>query len=484
MSLGIKAPLWDPLVSGSAHRAEGARGARARAGEGRGAHARSAEERMQRAHAQPHGLRWNARSGGADRGRPVLTSAELAPTWRLRGCHAGRREVDDDAGRNGRRTTAASGGANHGDTGESEHTGWLHEIRGDEPTARIRRRKLDGGESRRRQPAGREEENGDEVTRGRFPAARASTRLRESDASVGLGGATPSEAGDERVLRSSSGDDDEHTASDGNGASWHSALAAKTVTEGGRMTPAGGKGEKGGGERGLPPCRFRKKEEGSGGVAAEGGGLGLRPLAACARAGAAESDGGGDQMVGHSARARGKQREGAADGVARLGHARWLRGRAAAGAAGQRGRAAQMRREQGPRGRARERRAGSGIEGAEMRARLGAGGSRAHARAERRERRRGARLGAGGSRARAGRARLKGGGARRGGSRARARGARAGRSGAEGEGERERAGGGEGARERERGGEGARRGRGGRDGPSEIRPIDPGGGKIDFCGGI
>jgi hypothetical protein len=155
--------------------------------------------------------------GGADRGRldPVL--AELAPTWCLRGCHAGRREVDDDAGRNGRRTTAAGGGANHGDTGESEHTGWLHETRGDEPTARIRRRKLDGGESRRRQPAGREEGNSDEVTRGRFPAVRASKWLRESDASVGLGGATPSEAGDERVLRSSSGDGGEHTASDGNG---------------------------------------------------------------------------------------------------------------------------------------------------------------------------------------------------------------------------------------------------------------------------
>nr|AAU43944.1 hypothetical protein [Oryza sativa Japonica Group] len=34
----------------------------------------------------------------------------------------------------------------------------------------------------------------------------------------------------------------------------------------------GGKGEKGGGERGLPFCRFGKKEEGSGGDAAEGGG--------------------------------------------------------------------------------------------------------------------------------------------------------------------------------------------------------------------
>nr|BAD53778.1 circumsporozoite protein-like [Oryza sativa Japonica Group] len=70
----------------------------------------------------------------------------------------------------------------------------------------------DGGELRRRHPAAEEGGNGDEVTRGRFPAARASTRLRESDASVGLGGATPSEAGDER-----GGDGGEHTASVGNG---------------------------------------------------------------------------------------------------------------------------------------------------------------------------------------------------------------------------------------------------------------------------
>jgi Protein of unknown function. len=129
----------------------------------------------------------------------------------------GWREIDDDAGRNGRRTTAASGGANHCDTGNSEHTGRLHVTRGGEPTARIRRRLLDGGRLRRRQPAAGEEGNGDEVTRGRFPAARASTRLRELDASVGLGGTTPSEAGDEWVLRSSSGDGGEHTASDGNG---------------------------------------------------------------------------------------------------------------------------------------------------------------------------------------------------------------------------------------------------------------------------
>ncbi|BAD52542.1 circumsporozoite protein -like [Oryza sativa Japonica Group] len=151
-------------------------------------------------------------AGSAD---PV--AAEVAPTWRLRGSHAGWREVDDDAGRNGRRMTAASGGATHGDSGKSEHTGRLHGTRGDEPTARICRGLLDGGGLRRRQPAAGEGENGDEATRGRFPAVRASTRPRELDASVGLGGTTPSEAGDERVLRSSGGDGGKHTASDGNG---------------------------------------------------------------------------------------------------------------------------------------------------------------------------------------------------------------------------------------------------------------------------
>jgi hypothetical protein len=109
---------------------------------------------VRRAHAQPHGSRWTARARGrreaADRGLLDPVAAEVAPTWRLRGCHAGRLEVDDDTCRNGRRTTAASGGANHGDTGEGEHIGMLHRTRGDEPTARIRRGMLDGGGLRRR----------------------------------------------------------------------------------------------------------------------------------------------------------------------------------------------------------------------------------------------------------------------------------------------------------------------------------------------
>nr|BAD36159.1 Epstein-Barr virus EBNA-1-like protein [Oryza sativa Japonica Group]BAD38064.1 Epstein-Barr virus EBNA-1-like protein [Oryza sativa Japonica Group] len=324
------------------------------------------------AHARGRG-RDAVHARGADRGRldPVL--AELAPTWRLRGCHAGRREVDDDTGRNGWRTTAASGGANHGDTGESEHTGWLHETRGDEPTARIRRRELDGGESRRRQPAAGEGGNGDEVTRGQFPVVRASTRLRESVASVGLGGATPSEAGDERVLRSSGGDGGEYTASDGNGRELALGARVQTAT-GQREDDAGGRKKGKRRERkGARPFLLWEKEEGSGGVAAEGGGLCLRPLAACARsgggramtsamtagwfgaarrhgrqarAGAAEADGGGDQAVGHHGT---RAREATGDAVvraARLGHARWLAGPsgcAAAGAAGQRGRAATTR---------------------------------------------------------------------------------------------------------------------------------------------
>nr|AAM93732.1 hypothetical protein [Oryza sativa Japonica Group] len=52
--------------------------------------------------------------GAADRGQLDPVAAEVVPTWRLRGCHAGRREVDDDVGRNGRLTAAASdcGGGN------------------------------------------------------------------------------------------------------------------------------------------------------------------------------------------------------------------------------------------------------------------------------------------------------------------------------------------------------------------------------------
>ncbi|BAD87990.1 circumsporozoite protein-like [Oryza sativa Japonica Group] len=139
--------------------------------------------------------------GAADRGQLDPVAAEVAPTWRLRGSYVGRREEDDDVGWNGRRTAAASGGAIYSDASKGERTGRLHGTRGDEPTARIRRGMLDGGGLRRRHPAARKGGNGDVATGVRFLRTRASTRPPESVSSVGLGGATPSEAGDERRYR-------------------------------------------------------------------------------------------------------------------------------------------------------------------------------------------------------------------------------------------------------------------------------------------
>ncbi|BAD53154.1 Epstein-Barr virus EBNA-1-like protein [Oryza sativa Japonica Group] len=172
-----------------------------------------------------------------------------------------------------------------------------------------------------------------------------------------------------------------------------------------------------------------------------------------ARAGA---DGGGDRAVGHHGTRARVATGGAADGVARLGHARWLRGRAAARLQARQGSGAgRLRRDAG------EDHAGAranDARGAAARARLGAGGSRARARGARAERRGREALGAA--------------------AHAHARAARTTRERSEGrEGERER------ERERAPGGRGEGRGRGG-DGPREIRPIDPGGGKLDFCGGI
>nr|BAC98611.1 Epstein-Barr virus EBNA-1-like protein [Oryza sativa Japonica Group] len=225
------------------------------------------------------------------------------------------------------------------------------------------------------------------------------------------------------------------------------------------------KGEKDGEKGGLPLCRFGKKEEVSGGDAAEGGGMlppslgGLRAewrgramttAMTAGRFGAerrhwrqarAEADGGGDRAVGHHGTRARLATGGAADGVARLGNARWLAGPSGCAAAGGRaagpGGADATRHGRQPRGRARERARGAAVRERRGKTRLGAGVSRARARAERR--------GAGrGSRACARRAR-EGHSARR---RALARAARGGA-----EGERERGSGsapGERARERER----------------------------------
>ncbi|BAD52811.1 hypothetical protein [Oryza sativa Japonica Group] len=72
---------------------------------------------------EPHGSRWNACTGGADRGRPDPTSAELAPTWRLRGCHVGWREEDEGPAANGRRAAAVSPGRLATMRGDGAYTG-------------------------------------------------------------------------------------------------------------------------------------------------------------------------------------------------------------------------------------------------------------------------------------------------------------------------------------------------------------------------
>nr|BAD16845.1 Epstein-Barr virus EBNA-1-like protein [Oryza sativa Japonica Group] len=75
----------------------------------------------------------------------------------------------------------------------------------------------------------------------------------------------------------------------GQGASWRSALVAKSAT-GRREDDAGGrKRGKGGRERGLPPCRFGKRRRGAGASRQREEGLCLRPLAACTRSGGAEA---------------------------------------------------------------------------------------------------------------------------------------------------------------------------------------------------
>lgn len=229
------------------------------------------------------------------------------------------------------------------------------------------------------------------------------------------------------------------------------------------MTPAGGKGRKGGRKRGLPLCRFGKKEEGSGATRQRErrapppplGGLRAewRGRAVTTASGLERSGDTGDRRAqrltaastGQSATRLARARL-ATDGVRAGAHmlargAEWLRG--------------------SRRGRARE---GGGAR---------RGGSRARARGARRR----SGEGGGGRSARLTRA-----------SSSRARWSRAEREGGEravGERERERDGARErepGEREREHSGEWAGEGEG--DGSSEFRPIDLGGGKVDFCGGI
>nr|AAT07604.1 hypothetical protein [Oryza sativa Japonica Group] len=314
------------------------------------------------AHARGRGrdavhARGSRRDGcGADRDRPDPISDELAPTWRLRGAYvaatrAGGRKTKAPAA-NGRRAAAVSPGRLATMRGDGAYTGMTRKkererANGSDSPEGVRWRRISaaatGGGQRGKRRRGHE-----------GPIPGAFTRPRESVASVGLGGATPSEAGDERVLRSSGGDGGEHTASDGNeeederpespSASTNAPAlpalgderrrrdrarkAAATMAMGGeeregawalraamlvwnrlgrsrrelalgarvqlatgrREDDAGGrKRGKGGRERGARPFLLWEKEEGRGGVAAEGGGLCLRPLAACARSGGAEA---------------------------------------------------------------------------------------------------------------------------------------------------------------------------------------------------
>nr|BAD13192.1 Epstein-Barr virus EBNA-1-like protein [Oryza sativa Japonica Group]BAD17018.1 Epstein-Barr virus EBNA-1-like protein [Oryza sativa Japonica Group] len=376
--------------------------------------------------------------GGRRCDGPTRSLTACGGTRARGGTDRGRREVDDDPAAIGRRAAAASGGANHGDTGKSEHTGRLFVTGGGEPTARIRRRSLDGGGLRRRQPAAEEKGNSDEATRGRFPAVRASTRLREFDASVGLGGTTPSEAGDERVLRSSGGDGGEHMASEGNGEGEGAAEVPFRVLEctgspGARRRTAevrqstgrrlwrgdewkrreptcavkaragapasgqigdreddAGREEKGKrkGEKGLAPLPIWERGGGERGRRGRGRGRCLRPLAACARSGGGRAmTAGGLERSGDTGGRRGQALTTAATGRSATRHARagkqrearWFERR---GSGDRRGLA-------GPggihAGAHEQLHAGSGSEGWGDGERGGArrGGTRAHARAVR-----------------------------------------------------------------------------------------------------
>nr|BAD17463.1 Epstein-Barr virus EBNA-1-like protein [Oryza sativa Japonica Group]BAD29337.1 Epstein-Barr virus EBNA-1-like protein [Oryza sativa Japonica Group] len=77
--------------------------------------------RVWRAHTQPHGSRWTARASGTEgSGGPGSALTRSRPRWRRRGgSHAGRREEEDEAGReNGRRAAAEFSGARQDDYGQ------------------------------------------------------------------------------------------------------------------------------------------------------------------------------------------------------------------------------------------------------------------------------------------------------------------------------------------------------------------------------
>nr|BAD46407.1 collagen-like protein [Oryza sativa Japonica Group] len=155
---------------------------------------------MRRAHAQPVGAPWTARARvGREEAADRLGSvkAEVAPTWCLRGSHAGRREEEEeeaemDSGWRQFHRAPCDG------EGDGEHIGTTRRTRESEPTAQIRRRVAGDGESRRQQPAASKGGNDDETMRVRFKGMGASPGLKGVVSGIGWGREAPWRSGDER----------------------------------------------------------------------------------------------------------------------------------------------------------------------------------------------------------------------------------------------------------------------------------------------
>nr|CAD41529.2 OSJNBb0020O11.3 [Oryza sativa Japonica Group] len=174
-------------------------------------HARAPDgPRMRRAHAQPVGAPWTvrAREGGKEEAADRLGSvkAEVAPTWRLRGSHAGRREEEEG----GAAKWTADGGRVHRSKALPQWKKKAHRgregKRGSEPTARIRRKEAGGSGLRRRAPLASKGGKRRRSTRDQFKAVGVSPGFKEFIPGVGWGRATPWRSGDERRPPGASGD--------------------------------------------------------------------------------------------------------------------------------------------------------------------------------------------------------------------------------------------------------------------------------------